>query len=491
MTKKLKEKLTRVWRFITEEVWDLELGSLTALKSLGVRAVRVLYLIFQGFHKDECSLHASALTFSTLMSIVPILALSLALARGFGDAETAKNKIRSAVSDWTRTFSSPEMTTTNDITNGPVHTNDLAEIGDREGNDQVEPRPQSFLAVQIEEMVESGFEKVENISFKALGGFGLAMLLWMVTQVLGRVESAFNRVWGITRGRGTWRRFTDYLSVLLILPLLIIAASSVPVADYAARFLHGQSAEMVEALLVSDALKSLTVLLMTTLAFTFLVMFMPNTRVSFPAAVAGAIVTSLLFLAWMKLCAALQVGAGRYGSIYGSFAIVPIVLAWVYMSWQIVLFGAEVAFAVQNCATYQMEQNSSRASTESRVALAISIVIEAAKSMVSQTGSFESSSFARRKQIPVRFMNETVQLLVDSGFLAELSQQEGRFVLLRTPDRLQINDIARGVMQFGVKPASLGLSAMDPEVQESIDRLADGMKSGLENATVSDLLKEV
>ena len=483
---KIGDKLRQVRRFVAEDVWDIELSSLSSLRLLGIKALRVFVLIIKGFREDECPLHASALTFSTLMSIVPILALSLALARGLGDAETAKNKIRSAIYNWTRSFGSQQVVT--GISDGSAVS---GERGPQRaaltaaGEDGLE---MSGLATQINTMVESAFEKVDNISFKALGGVGLVMLVLMVIAVLGRVEASFNRVWGVTVGRSIWRRFADYLSVVLILPFLVIAASSLPIVDFATRFLDESTAGRISSLLGSGALSNLAVAVMTSLCFSFIIMFMPNTRVRILPGLTGGIVVGLLFIVWMRLCAAMQIGVARYGKIYGSFAVVPIVLAWVYVSWEIVLFGAEVAFAVQNCTTYRMERGARRANVQSRIILALSLIVEAARAMVGKAREFEIADYARRKCVPVRFLNDMVTELVQAGFLAELSEKSGRFVLLKSPESLKAREVIDVVMLSGVKPDALGLGSVDPWIEKVINMADHGINESLRQITIQDLL---
>jgi membrane protein len=485
--------LKRAWRFVTQDVWDIELSSLSALSGIGVRAVRVIHLVGRGFYEDDCPLHASALTLNTLMSIVPILALSLALARGLGDAEAAKNRIRRMISEWTHSLVAP-------LPSGAAwlqpRATPAAGTPESRGPERAGTTTNATLAAtevlagQIDRVVDGAFEKVENISFKTLGGVGLVLLIWMVVQVLGGVESAFNRVWGVRVGRSVWRRVTDYLSVLLILPLLIVAASSIPVADFVTRALDPERAAAVRSFLGSVALERVTVLALTTLTFGFLIHFMPNTRVRFHAALVGGVVTALLFIAWLRLCAALQVGVARYSAIYGSFAILPILLAWVYMSWQIVLFGAEVAFAVQNCATYSIEQGAQHASVPARVLVALSVILAAARTMHGAGGPFDLAAFAADKRVPVRFLNEVVKLLVSAGLLAEVSERAGRFVLLRAPERLPASEVANAVLGAGVGPAELGLANLDPRVTGLMDRWRSGMDKALATTTVGELLQD-
>jgi len=487
--KDIGAKLRRAWRFILEDVWDIELSSLSWKRGFGIKALRVAFLVLKGFREDECPLHASALTFSTLMAIVPILALSLSLARVFGGDDLARSRVQGMISDWTRKFETSAEVAADDST--PVLPDKDDRRADAEtGGDAAEGvlTPEE-LATQIENLVNEAFSKVQNISFTTLSGVGLVLLVWMVIAVLGRVEAAFNRVWGVTEGRSIWRCFTDYLSVVLILPFLVIAASSLPVADFATRFADESTAKVIRTFLGSGVLKDLTVVVMTTLCFGFVTMFMPNTRVGATAGLAGGTVAGLLFIGWMWLCAALQVGAAKYGKIYGSFAIVPIILAWVYVSWQIVLLGAEVAFAVQNCSTYRMEQGARRANVQSRIILALSVVMEAARAMLGEAKNFEASDYARSRRVPVRFLNDIVDELVQAGCLAELSEKRGCFVLLKSPGKLRVNDIVDVVLRSGVKPEAVGLTGLDRGIEEVVNAAEESLDRTLSDSSIEDLLR--
>ncbi len=477
----LGSKLQRAWQFATEDVWDVEINSLSALRGVWVRTVRVITLVFKGFKDDECSMHASALTFSSLMAIVPVLALCLSMARGLGDADTAKLWLQDRVADWTQTF----KVATVDPEQGANPSGQHAVSGDA-----ADAFVQNELASRINSLVEQGFEKVDNINFAKLGTVGLILLIWMVIEVLGRVERSFNRVWGVTVGRSVWRRFTDYLSVLLILPILAVAAASMPVMDMLTRFFDDDTAAMIQRVVNSGFFRNLTVVGMTTLAFGFLIMFMPNMIVKFRAAIAGGFVAALLFLLWLSICAMIQVGAARYGKIYGSFAVVPILLAWVYMSWQIVLFGAEVAFAVQNCATFQMEQSAREANIQARMTLALAIIVEAARSMVSSAPQFQATVYARENRIPVRFLNSVIEELVQAGYLAQLSEKQRSYALLKSPASLQVSEVARAVMLSGATPEDLGLSSLDPRIAQAVEGATRSVDAPLQGTMVESLLAE-
>jgi len=467
--------------FLRSGIWESDLAVLPPLRGVGVRFLRVVMLVFKGFQDDECSMHASALTFSTLMAIVPVLALCLSMARGLGDAETAKHWIQNRVQDWTETF---KIESVADTVLPAVGGGDMeAEPGLT--RDEV---VQNELAMRINTLVEKGFEKVENINFAKLGTVGLVLLIWMVIEVLGRVERSFNRVWGIARGRSVWRRFTDYLSVLLILPVLIVAAASLPVMDMVTRFMPDGTAALVRQLAASGLFKNLVVLVMTTLAFSFIIMFMPNTGMKVKSGVTGGLVSAVLFLVWLWICAMMQVGAARYGKIYGSFAVAPIVLAWVHVSWQIVLFGAEVAFSVENCETFQMEQNAGDANVRARLTLALSVVVEASRSMMTDIPPFDLAAYGHRHRIPVRLLNSVVEDMVRAGFMALVSERPGVYVLLKAPGALPVSDVLNVVINTGTGVKELGLAHVEPAVQAAVDKAFSGVDRGLLDMTVEALL---
>lgn len=449
----MKKKMTivgKVWKFLSDDVWDIEPDSLPSIRRLGIKAARVVTMVLRGFKDDECPLHASALTFSTLMAIVPILALSLAIARGFGDTELARSRAKRVVGEFTSRIRQTESNTNMNHGVGAL-------FGESGTNEVQSSMTGSHLAEEIDALVDKGFESAEKIRFKALGGLGLILLMLMVINVLSRVEASFNKVWGVTSGRPMLRRFTDYLAAVFILPFLILMISSFPIVDAISKFVSPDVATQIRAIIGSPLLKNVTSITLTSLAFTFLIMFMPNTRVKLIAGLAGGFTAGILFVLWMWLCAALQIGAVRSGKIYGSFATVPILLAWVFVSWEIILLGAESAFAFQNNSTYRKEQRAKNASFNARLVLALSVVTEAADRMLAGKGSLDVSEFAVSNGIPVRFLNDVVSELVRQNYLGELADSRGCFALLRSPSEIKVQEVGDAFVYYGEEPAKLGI----------------------------------
>jgi membrane protein len=424
-------------RLSVEDLWAVDLSALSRVRRLGVRAARLGVLVFKGFIADECPLRASALTFSTLMALIPLLMLSLSLARLFGGEQIAHDRIADALRTWAESFP----------TAGP----------------QAAAAPAANVANEILQVVDYVFDQIRKVNFAAIGAVGLILLLWMTTDVLAQVERSFNRVWGVTKDRPFWRRTADYFTLLVILPVLILGAVSLPIADIVTDWVGYDVQSGVHRLVDPGVLRSLTVLFMTTASLTFLIKFLPNARVRLLPALIGGLVAALMFIGWLRMCTALQAMAVGYGRIYGSFAIVPLLLAWVYMSWSIILLGAETAFAVQNGHTFPMELASRQASAESRLTLAAALLAECARPEGGQALDVEHFAVARR--IPVRLANEVVDTLVQAGLLGRLAGSPTRYALLRPPETVTVGSLCAAILGSGIAPAALGLTNLDPSVR--------------------------
>lgn len=449
-------------RLDTERLWSLDITSLSGIMRIGVRILRVLVLMFRGFFTDECPLRASALTFTTLMAIVPVLALSLSLARMFGGEKVAHERLVAAVRSWAQTFPPP-----------PGVTPDDAMAAD--------------LAPQLVRVVEFAFNRISHLNFGAIGAVGLIFFIWIAIDVLSQIEMSFNRVWGVTINRRLWRRIADYFTLLLVLPLLIMAAASLPLLDLLSWLLGHEVLSAVQGFLESGLWPGIVRTGMTTVCFAFLIMFMPNIKVRPSAGFVGGLLTALLFQWWLQMCTALQAMAIGYSRVYGSIAIVPLLLGWVYISWGIILLGAEMAFAIQNRDTYPMEQGSRQASPESRLLLALALVAEAAGSATDRVLGVDA--FARRHKVPVRLAHDVIGCLSRAGIFGELAgNASDRYVLLRQPDSLRLGDVTRAVLRDGVPPAALGLIRADEPIPELCRSTVEKLCGASDTAYLRDIL---
>lgn len=436
--------IERVRWFLAEGIWDIELSSLSWLKRVGVNAVRVIHLVYRGFRGNECPLHASALTFMSLMSIVPVLAFALALLRGLGAGELAEQKIIQSM---------------------------------------------ELMPEQFQTFVVNILDYVGNTNFTTLGGIGLVFLLVTVIMVMGRVETSFNRVWGVSASRQWLRKFSGYISILIVVPVLVMAATTIN-----AMLTSPGIALLIETRLGPVSFlylrsRTLTPLLATWAAFIFLYKFMPNTRVRVMPAILSGVIGGSLWIGWQWLYINLQVGVTQYNKIYGTFASIPVFLIWLYVSWQIVLLGAEIGFALQNYSTYKMEQRAHRASPQSRIVLALSIVCRAAQAMIGNLPQFEIAAYAREHQVPTRLINEVVEELIKAGLMAGVAERDGSFVLVKVPDKVRVKDVMDVILQSGSSPRSLGLDRLSPALRDVLSRFEIETDKLLKDISVTDLLQ--
>jgi len=439
----------RARRFLLHEVWALDLSSLSRKKGVLVRFLRVGQLVVKGFREDDLPLRASALTLTCLMSLVPLLAFSFSVLKGLGAGETAFAQLRARIG------------------NMPTQ---LAEL-------------QQFLLQLL--------TRLEDTSFFALGGVAVLLLLFMVIKLMSNIESAFNLVWGVATSRTILRKVADYTGTLVFIMVLTAAVlaggATFSLESIVARF---EAVPLIPEGLVSTLLPvvKLSMFFVTWLGFGLLYVFMPNTRVEVkPAAVSGA-VTAVLWMIWQRLFFSAQVSVFRYNDFYGIFAAVPVFLIWLYVCWVIVLLGAEIAFAVQNYSTYQLERAAGQASLHSKLLLALSLVRRASDSLLNGAEPLEAAQFAKERGVSFRLVNEVLNVLEHEGLIGEMAGNERRYVMLRAPERVRVKEVLDLFLQEGGHPEQLGLNHLDETTRAVLARVDQGVDTALDALTVRDLL---
>ncbi len=309
-----------------------------------IKSVRVLQITLRSFVKHQCSLHAAGLTYFSLLAVIPILCLLLLLAKSMGAGDFARNEINTRLDAM--------------ISNVEKAQDEAPAFLQTADEKKAEEKREAALAFgrQAREISNTMFDKIDKFNVGTLGWLGVAMLLWTVVSTLGMVETAFNEIWGVVKARPIWKRFYLYAFVTLVLPLLTALAMSLPILRVLRKVFEAVFGSVECTRCVGDFLIGVLesqmfsfcfTLSFASLAFAFFLSFMPNRKVSFRSAIEGGTITAFLFGCWMKLCAVAQVGIASSSALYGSFAFLPIVLAWIYMSWQIVLLGSSLTYALE------------------------------------------------------------------------------------------------------------------------------------------------
>ena len=506
IVQKTRTGVRRAVRFATQDVWDTEVSALRGARRMLVRLVRIVVLVGRGFHRDECVLRASSLTFTTMLAIVPILALTLSLAKVATNGDELRVRTKRFVMDFIAPPPPPSIVVAPDEaerdpaaaavaeaeteapeTAGASAAPDESPAGDAPSADgaaagpepggaaeapaapEIDPAQlppgvapeQAISPARIEELIDRAFDAVDRVNFGALGGAGLILLVWTVISVLGNVEKAFNHVWGVKETRPLTRKFTDYLSVIIILPFLAVAASSVPiVAQIEARMNRLDGAMGLSQMAGVPIFKTVWVLGMLTLAFCFLLRFTPNTRVRFVPGLVGGLFSAVAFSVWLRICLRLQIGVAKYSSFFGSFAIVPILLFWVYVSWAILFLGAEISFAVQNADTYRMESGWTEPSMRARILFAAAMLRELAERQRAADGILDVSAYNRERRVSVRLVREVARDLSAAGVLAPVAERPDAYTSCVDLQSYTLSDLALAMLGTGASAERLGVGKL-------------------------------
>ena len=303
-----------------------------------------------GFLRHNCPIHAAGLTYFAILGVVPVLCCMLVTAKLCGVDHFARSRINEHI----------DAMIANIESGAADNTLDLLSPSSEEEREKKRIAAEEF-AREARLVFNEMFERINQFDVSTFGWIGFALLLWTVVSTLASVETSFNNVFGVAKSRPIWKRLYMYPLLIVVLPVFATVAMSLPVLGVAKSAIVATMGSTWLTKWVSDGLVwfidsvafRLTFTLATaSLTFGFFLWIMPNRKVSFRHALYGGAVTAVLFGGWMKLCAIAQVGIAKSSALYGSFAFMPILLTWNYMSWQIVLLGANMvyAFGAQNAA---------------------------------------------------------------------------------------------------------------------------------------------
>ena len=425
----------RVHRYFERDIWQHR-SSGGPLDRLGHSALQVIVVVAQGVERDQILMRATALTYFAMLALIPMLALAIGLVGAFG------------VSD------------------------DLARVV----VDNV-----AAGSPQAGQYILDLVKKVNFGSFGAVGGISL-----FVTTVLGlgNVERAFNKIWGIERERSLMRRFADYLAVLVVAPLLFTAAVSLATSLRSETILQEVLAVPGLAQAYELGLRQAPTGLLW-LGFAFLYWFLPNTSVRIGPALLGGWVAALLFGLAQALYIGFNVGVARSNAIFGSFAALPLLLVWLYVSWIIVLLGCEVAFAAQNLHSFRLARVGEEPRPAAREAIGVAVATRVAHAFRDERG-ITDETIAGELDVPVR----TVR-----GILADL--EAGGIVALRGADERELYQLGRAAESISIAQVYEALRgpvappgrevAADPAVRTLIADVERGVADALGDSTLADV----
>jgi membrane protein len=443
---KLQAKVSDTVHFLKGDVWRLQLQTMPVFKRIGVGTLRIALLVGRSFKDDQILLRASALTYYTMLSIVPVAALAFGIAKGFGFQKMLEAQL---------------------YENFP-------------GQQAVVERVMGF-ALTLLDSTRGG----------VIAGIGLALLFWAVIKVMNHIEASFNHIWQVHRSRSLIRKFTDYIAIMLLSPLLVLMQSSATV------FITTQLTDIASRIrligyfspLIFFSLKLIPYFLVWIL-FTLIYMVMPNTRVRLGAGLLAGVVagTGYQLLQWVYIT--FQVGAARYNAIYGSFAALPLFLVWLQVSWIIVLFGAEIAFAVQHVQQYEFAPDTRRSSFRYRQRVALGIMQLIVQRFDAGGPPLTALQIAAELGLPRVLAGRVLDELVASRLLTPIScddEDDPGFLPARDVDHFTITYILEALEARGVEDLPLHQTPSQERLSAAVEALRQVARQSAANIRLKDI----
>lgn len=333
------------------------------------KLLKILVFTIKGMGKHDIVTISAALTFYTLMSLVPIVAVIFAVLKGFGFEENLTEYLYSDFSEYSN-------------------------------------------------VIDVLLDFVNRMLAKTRGGIiaavGVAVLLWSVIKVFGNIEDAFNKIWEVRKARSLSRKFGDYLSMIFIAPILLVSSLSLgTVITNSLSFLNAPWFVNILLWLVSFAL--------IWILFAFIYWLMPNTQVNFKGAIIAGIFAGTVFLVFSFFYFYIQGEVSSYNAIYGTFAALPLFLAWMQTSWQILLVGGELSYVYQHYECYEQEQFAETLDADHKRKALLATMLTIIKHFIKHESAMNGFAISAQLNLPVGVISEMIYKLEKAGLIAELA----------------------------------------------------------------------
>ena len=404
-----------------------------------VQQYRLLFYTARGLVEHGTLVRSAALTFYTLMSLVPLLALVFAVVKGFGLADGLVENLYELF---------------------PQH-----------------PETVDYIV---------GF--AENALARTQGGVvaavGLVMLFWAVIRVFGSIENAFNNIWEVKVERSIARQWTDYIAVVMIVPVLWILANAA--GDYVEQLLGLYDKWYF------NTLSHLASMVIIWTMFTLLYLIIPNARVRFQSALMAGIVAGTIFLLFQWGYVYVQRWMTSYNAVYGSFAALPLFLIWMQTSWEILLFGGELSFAYQNISRFAEERESLRISYDQRRKVLLAVMILVARNFRDHGGTLPTDEIRKRLELPTRIVNDILFQLVQAGQLIAVRSGDGERDVAFAPahdlSSITVYGILEAVERTGQTTLDLEQTPELARMNREVETLKEEVLHSPNNVRLTDLL---
>jgi membrane protein len=398
----------RLRHFFSTALWEINTAECSRVKRYSLKSLQFLLLVVRNFWRDQCLLQASALAFTSILSLVPFLAILFAILAGFGLQH------------------------------------------------QLEPLVLEQLSAGSQEVAGRIIRYIDNTSMKSLGVYGLLTLFVTVFMLLDNVESSFNTIWGVKETRTLRSKLGGYIGVILSTPVLVFSATTVTT------FIESQ--DVFQWLLLAAHGGELLLYLLRFFPYlliwvtlTFVYLIIPNTVVRLRPALTGAVIAGILWQIAQWGYIHFQIGFARNNAIYGAMAALPIFMLWIYVSWLILLFGVEIVHVQQNIKNLKREIRAGSISFRVRELLTLAILQTVATAITSGRQGVTGEELGDNLDLPERLLDELLDNLIATGFLRTIPGDPPRYTAAGDLQDIMVADVLTALLDSagGWQPLSL------------------------------------
>jgi membrane protein len=440
--------LDRLRAFFGQRIWAVRADRLGRGRALLYRASRVAYASVRGFVLHRLTVRAAALTYYTVLSIVPFLAFAFAVLKGFG-AYTSfiEGTVRPHLD---RTFGA-----------NPA------------------------LLGSIERILQF----VDRTNVSALGAVGLVFLVYTSVSLIGSVEDTLNEIWDAKTRRSFLRQVTDYVTLLVTTPLLVVAATTAASAAQSSRIVVFLRNALQLGAVIDFSLR-FTSLATVGLAFFAVYIILPNVRTRPLSALIGAAVAAVLWQIALVAYVRFQIGVSSYNALYSVLGAIPVFLVWTYVSWVVLLVGAQVAAAHQNERVLRQRLRSSHLDQELRELLGVALVAHVVRDFLAGARRRDVAALASAVDAPELAVQEILDALVRGGALVRTDAREDPgYVPARDVDTMRVTDVVDALRRdAGSEELRADVERhLVPELRAFVSALQEGVRSMPQNVTLRKL----
>ena len=430
--------LARTIRFVTYDIWRITENEVSGLKEIYINIIKTVILAVRGFQSENLQTKASALTYSTLLSIVPLLAVLLGIAKGFGFQGT----VRQELFDYF-----------------PGHEMEL----------------------------NKAFEFVESYLAQAQGG--VILLFYTVINLISSVEDTFNDIWQIQKSRPWYRKISDYLALFLVLPVLMTASSGLSI--FMSTLQNSFLGQYLFFTPLVELFLHIAPYIITTLAFTGLYVSLPNTKVRFVNGLVAGFIAGCAFQLFQFIYISGQIWVSKYNAIYGSFAALPLLLLWLQLSWLICLFGAELSYASQNVKKFSFERDSKSISRRYKDFLTLLIASLIVKRFVKGEKPYTADELSDAYRIPIRITTQILYLLTELNIIIEVNYGNDDRVAYYQPaidvNKITVSYLLTRMDEYGSENFKIDTSKLFSKEWKALLKTREDMIKANDNILLKDL----